>query len=121
MKRYSISIAERVNEQASKTGFRFCYSGRTDDWEAYVERYKRCPTRFGIRITDSQTKKVVFEDLRPVKGILTITKKELYSDEIYTFEDHFSDLTQMRDWEHEYLYGRFSKNTINVERKILAP
>ncbi len=80
MKRYSVSIAYYRNRENGKVGFH--YSDRTDDVEATIKKYKkslenwikiitdenselRCITSDykGIRITDSKTKEVVFEDV----------------------------------------------------------
>ena len=61
MKRYSISIGYRVNANASKTGIKYQYKGRTDDWEQYVKDHGG-KNKYGMRITDSQTKEIVYSE-----------------------------------------------------------
>lgn len=80
MKRYSISSAYTRNRKNGKIGFQ--YSGRTNDISEEITFYKECLDRwienvknenyefrnqlndfYGIRITDSQTKSVVYEDV----------------------------------------------------------
>lgn len=118
MKRYSISYIRFVNENYSKTGIRFHYAGRTDSFEETIENYKNNRRAYGMRIVDSQTKEVVFEEIRPIKGILYITRTG-FDNKPHTIEERFVDLDYMREWEHRYMYGDFSKNVIKVEREIL--
>lgn len=80
MKRYSVSTAYNRNRTDNKISFQ--YYGRTDDVEQTIEAYKKrlqnwienitdenCEYRSvlddykGIRITDSKTKEIVFEDV----------------------------------------------------------
>lgn len=79
MKRYSVSIAYTRNRDTGKVCFH--YWGRTDDIEETISNYKGDLQNWisritdekyeyreqtndyrGIKITDSQTKKVVYED-----------------------------------------------------------
>ena len=79
MKRYSVSRAYGRNRENGKISFQ--YDGRTDNVEVTKEQYKkgldkwikkitdenyeyRCiiDDYYGIRITDSKTKEIVFED-----------------------------------------------------------
>jgi hypothetical protein len=121
MKRYSVSIARPVNKQASKTGVMFQYSGRTNNPDREIEMYNKCSHCWGIRIVDSQTKQVVFEHSKPVKGTLLITfrGKSLVDGKLYdewTMERQFIDLEEMRKAEHHYRYEMF--DVVKVDRII---
>ena len=120
MKRYSISYPCFVNEHASKSGIKFYYSGRTDNPEEQIERYKNSKNDMGLRIVDSLTKKVVFEDLRPIKGKLILTLTD--GDNTWTHIEIFVDLGHMREREHLYTYGNYGEGynfrVVNVEREI---
>ena len=64
MKRYVVSLAREVNTAASKSGIMFQYSGRTDRPDSIIEWYELNECVRGIRITDSTTEEIVFENLR---------------------------------------------------------
>lgn len=121
MKRYSISYPSFVNEHASKTGVKFYYRGRTDNPEEVIERYKNSPIDMGLRIVDSLTKEVIFDDLRPIRGklILTLTNGK----DTWTRTEKFVNLSHMRKCEHEYTYDKdygkdFGYRIVKVEREI---
>lgn len=61
MKRYLISVGERVNEHASKTGIKFRFQTRTDDWEKYVRENGKFHEN-GIRVKDSVTKEIIYQE-----------------------------------------------------------
>lgn len=114
MKRYIISYAERVNEKASKNGIKFCCRGRTDNPESTIEMFKNSKNDKGLRITDSLTKEVIFEEIKPDKGCLTITYKSGF-----VKVEKYVDLECMRYWEHWYKYESPSRNNIEkIERTI---
>ena len=80
MKRYSVSVAYRRNRKTNKIGYH--YYGRTDNVEEVILEYKERLENWinhvtdenyefrnysvddycGVRITDSQTKEVVYEE-----------------------------------------------------------
>lgn len=79
MKRYSVSVAYRRNRKTNKIGYQYC--GRTDNVEEAILKYKerlQCwidrvtdenyefrnsvDDYCGVRIADSQTKEVVYEE-----------------------------------------------------------
>ena len=114
MKRYIISYAERVNEKASKSGISFYCRGRTDNPETTIEMFKNSKYDKGLRITDSQTKEIIFEEIRADKGSLTITYKSGAA-----MVKQYVDLDNMRYWEHWYKYENPNKNNIvSIERTI---
>ena len=114
MKRYVVSRPERVNERASKIGLKFTCCGRTDNPEEVIETFKNRKTSKGLRITDSVTKEVIFEEIRPDKGSLIITYKDGF-----VRVDKYVDLEDMRYWEHWLRYENPSRNNIEkIERKI---
>jgi hypothetical protein len=118
MKRYSISYAHKVNTKASKSGIKYHYSGRTDNVEKTIAEYKASLFFRGIRITDSETKKVVFEDLRKVKGTLTLTLTNGEKTWLSTHE--YFDLHEMRRREHHWRYDvkGYGYKVVKVEREI---
>jgi hypothetical protein len=111
MKRYSISYAREVNKQASKSGIAYQYMGRTDNPEEAIESFKDNAFTMGIKITDSKTKKVVFEELRTIKGQLILTLKDGRK---CTFDCY--NLAAMRKAEHTFIH---MEDVENVERIIL--
>lgn len=114
MKRYIISYAERVNEKASKSGISFYCRGRTDNPETTIEMFKNSKYDKGLRITDSQTKKIIFEEIRADKGCLTITYKSNF-----VKVEKYVDLEVMRYWEHWFKYESPNRNNIEkIERTI---
>lgn len=114
MKRYVVSIAERVNEKASKSGVKFCFVGRTDNPEARIESFKDEKAEKGLRITDSVTKQVIFEEIRADKGSLKIIHESGWE-----HVKEFCDLDNMRKWEHWYKYELKAKDkVVKVERTI---
>lgn len=114
MKRFSISTPAHSDAKEVK----FQYYGRTDNPEEVIEKYKNSPSDRALQITDSQTKKVIFRDIRPVKGYLTVEYKSNYTDVgNYIRTYYFHDLAIMRRWEHWYLYE--CESAIKVERTIL--
>jgi hypothetical protein len=113
MKRYSIS---------TPYGGKFYYHGRTDNPDAEIERYKASRCDFGLQITDSTTKKIIFSEIRPIKGklilILTDGKSEWKS------AREFVDLSLMREQENKIkydpTYGKdFGFSVVKVDREIL--
>lgn len=114
MKRYVISRLDRVNEITSKNGLKFTCYGRTDNPEATIEAFKNSKTNKGLRITDGLTKKVIFEEIRPDKGSLTITYK---SGTVHVHK--YIDLENMRYWEHWLRYENPGRDNIEkIERTI---
>lgn len=105
MKRYSISKAEYYNDAKVK----FCYWGRTEKPEEVIKEHFDNPKSIGLRITDSTTKKVVYENIRKAKGCLIIT----YTNGNQRTE-YYCDLNDMRYWE-QWHTNRNNK----VERKFL--
>lgn len=61
MKRYSVSVGMKVNAQASKTGTKFQYWGRTDDPEGFIKRNSGT-WEDGFQIKDSQTGKIIYKE-----------------------------------------------------------
>ena len=65
MARYKVNNATRVNERCSKNGIKWRFSGKTDDWQTYVDEWlnwhNRWTGQIAIRITDTETGEVVFE------------------------------------------------------------
>ena len=116
MKRYSISRAY------DHRGYHFTYMGRTDNVEETIEEYKASTFSWGIRITDSITKEVVFEDKRPLKGELIITTEATdknFKGEKHTYSEYYHNLDEMRKEEHTYLYQTFDTfKVLKVERVI---
>lgn len=116
MKRYSISS---MTPDYNK---RFQYDGRTDNPEEVIESYKNNRYSAGIRIVDSLTKEVVFEDKREIKGELRITFTEDGKTE-WTSIDKYVNLSLMQEEEHKYKFGYFNDfcpkmKVVNVERVI---
>ena len=59
MKRYKINKASRAQ------GMRWRYAGKTDDYKAIVEEFNKYPTTGdGIRVTDTETNEVIYEQIR---------------------------------------------------------
>jgi hypothetical protein len=55
--KYKVNYAEPVNTLASKTGYKWKYRGKVDDWTVVVERFHEWRRRKwtdskGIRVTD---------------------------------------------------------------------
>lgn len=115
MKRYSVSFANHPCEYTPKEKIGFQYQGRTDNPEEIIESYKNSPYSFGLQITDSKTKEVVFSDKREVKGRLVIT----LTDGKKTWESKicFADLEYMRIQEHYYSFEY--KNTVNKDVRVV--
>jgi hypothetical protein len=91
--------------------------GRTDDAEKEIEIYKSSKYCIGIRITDSKTKEVVFEDLRPFRGALVLTLDNGCS--VYTMTHKYVNLELMREDEHKYRYEECKYyKVLKVERII---
>lgn len=63
MKRYKVNVAYRVHADFSKSGYKWTYRGRTDDPQKWIEEYKKGWTGDGLRITDTETDAVIFEEL----------------------------------------------------------
>lgn len=113
MKRYSIS---------TPYGGKFYYHGRTDDPNAVIERYKASRCDRGLQITDSVTKKVIFSEIRPIRGKLVLTLTDGKTEWKSTQE--FVDLSFMREHEHEIkhdpTYGKdFGFSVVKIDREIL--
>ena len=66
MKRYKINRAYKTNKSVSKTGLKWKYEGKTDDWQSVVDDYNNYPTVTGdgIRVTDTETNEVIYEHIR---------------------------------------------------------
>ena len=68
MKRYKINIAEKVNQNTSKTGIKWRYRGKTDNWKKEVEDWITGKTRYtneiAIRISDCETNEVIIEQYK---------------------------------------------------------
>lgn len=64
-KRYKINKpAIMVTSTIAKSGTKWEYAGRTDNIEKAVNRYESMRDyELGIRITDTETNKVVYEDI----------------------------------------------------------
>ena len=115
MKRYSISTVTPTHYD------RYQYEGRTDNPEEVIEKYKNDTFLAGIRIVDSKTKDVVFQDKRALKGELIVTFND--GKDEWTCKDKFVNLQRMREYEHNYKYGytnRFNPKmkVVKVERVI---
>lgn len=73
MKRYKINTGANVNKHASKTGIKWEYAGKVDNYDKRVEAFERniewyrelkesgCATMMGLRVTDTETNEVVYE------------------------------------------------------------
>lgn len=114
MKRYSISYFCNQTK-------RFDYRGRTDNPTEVIERYKNSRDMFGLQIRDSETKQIIFSEIRPIKGKLTLTLKDGSKEWISIWE--YVDLSYMRQSEHEFLYNKnygkaFGYRIVKVEREI---
>jgi hypothetical protein len=120
MKRYSISYARFVNEQAAKSGIAFQYSGRTDNPDEVIKSYEADEHMIGLQIKDSQTKKVIYSHVRKVRGALLVTYKTEYS--TYTVAHKYVNFADMRDAEHKFVSKLNKKQhyatIIKVEREI---
>lgn len=117
MKRYSISYATRVNEKAAKSGIAFQYAGRTDNPAEVIESYKNSRITLGLQITDSETKTVIFSDIRPIRGKLIYTLK--HGDRVWKVDEIFVNLSYMREREHNRLNEKNEYyEVIKVEREI---
>lgn len=110
MKRYSISIAYGRDRKTNK--IRFHYSDRTDDVEHAIAFYKECLAGWieclndegyqyrnqtddyhGIKITDSQTKKTVYQ--------------EVHLSEEYGWKKEWTERSNQYGW--TYWHGEFVK------------
>lgn len=66
--KYKVNKADRVNTDAAKSGIKWRYSGKVDDWKKAVNDYEEsrkngwARTTVGIRITD-ETGTVIFEKI----------------------------------------------------------
>jgi hypothetical protein len=122
MKRYSISYARFVNEQAAKSGIAFQYGGRTDNPEEVIKGYEANEHMVGLQIKDSQTKKVIYSHVRKVRGALLVTYKSEYSNSTYTVANKYVNFADMREAEHRFVSQLNKKQTyatvIKVEREI---
>ena len=114
MKRYSVSYFCRQTK-------RFDYRGRTDNPAEVIERYKTSRDTLGLQIRDSVTKEIIFSEIRPIKGKLTLT----LTDGKRTWNSiwEYVDLSYMREREHEYLYNKeygkdYGFRVVKVEREI---
>lgn len=121
MKRYSISYARFVNENSAKDGIKFQYSDRTDDPEKVIESYKSDDHYVGLQIKDSVTKKVIFSDIRKVRGALLVTYKSAYGS-TYTVKNRYVNFEDMRREEKDFT-NKLNKECryatiIKVEREI---
>lgn len=121
MKRYAVSYARFVNENSAKDGVKFQYSDRTDDPEKVIESYKSNNHCVGLQIKDSVTKKVIFSDVRKVRGALLVTYKSAYGS-IYTVKNRYVNFEDMRREEKDFT-SRINKESlyatiIKVEREI---
>ena len=67
MARYKVNKAETVNTKCSKNGIKWRYSGTVENWEKAVDDWVhwrnsyRCTYQVAIRITDTETGKIVCE------------------------------------------------------------
>lgn len=120
MKRYSISYARFVNEQAAKSGIAFQYGGRTDNPEEVIKGYEANEHRIGLQIKDSQTKKVIYSHTRKVRGSLLVTYENEHG--TYTVNYKYVNFADMRDAEHEFVsklnIKQYYATIIKVEREI---
>ena len=117
MKRYSVSYAREVNERAAKSGIAFQYAGRTDNPAEVIERYKHSRLDLGLQITDSESKSVIFSDIRPIRGKLIFTLK--HGDRVWKTYEKFVDLAYMRECEHKRLNEKNEYyEVIKIEREI---
>lgn len=81
MKKYNVSRAVEVNEKFSKTGIRFERTSCSDefaekiinDFDSIIEEQKQLKKEYewkdyivGYRVTDKQTKKVIFERIERI-------------------------------------------------------
>ena len=68
MKKYKVNYAEKVNAKAAKTGIKWTYGGKVANYEEVVERYHKFNSFsrvvIGIRITDTDTDTVIYEELK---------------------------------------------------------
>lgn len=65
MKKYKINIAEKVNSRSAKSGIKWRYHGKAENFEETIAIYKKYNgSRFaGVRVTDTETGAVVYEEL----------------------------------------------------------
>lgn len=68
-KRYKVNRGIRVNTHCSKTGIKWEYGGKVDEWEEVVDDfikrarpYAKTTLCVGIRITDTETGEIVCEE-----------------------------------------------------------
>ena len=65
MRRYKVNKAETVNTRCSKNGIKWRYSGTVENWEKEVEDWLNWRNRYtnqvAIRITDTETGKIIYE------------------------------------------------------------
>lgn len=120
MKRYSISYARFVNEQAAKNGIAFQYGGRTDNPEEVIKGYEANEHMIGLQIKDSQTKKVIYSHVRKVRGALFVTYESEYGTHTRTLK--YVNFEDMREAEHRFTSQLNKKERyatlIKVEREI---
>jgi hypothetical protein len=120
MKRYSVSYARFVNEQAAKGGIAFHYQGRTENPEQVIKAYEDNDSIVGLQIKDSQTKKVIYSHIRKVRGALFVTYESEYG--TYTVEHKYVNFEDMRKAEQKFVSRinekQYYATVIKVERKI---
>lgn len=55
----------KINKAFKAQGMQWRYKGKTDDWKTVVEEFNKYPTTGdGIRITDTQTGEIIYEQTR---------------------------------------------------------
>lgn len=107
MKRYSIGIPYHGQ---------FQYINKTDNLDETIEKYKNSRMQKGLQIYDNNTNEIIFSELRPVKGVLTLTFTN--GEKVWESKQEFVNLDYMEERECFYKQTNYGFSVVKIEKQV---